>query len=76
MDRDRAKARLAKLFKELKSLQAEHAKLQEDHSILNEDQMQFKEKHSKTLRELKVSQASVIEAEKGKVVAEEKYKHF
>ena len=74
MARVRAKARLAKLSKEFKCLQTEHAELQEDHSILMEDQRQLEEKHSETLEELKVSQASVIEAEKGKVVAEEKYK--
>ena len=76
MAKDRAEARLAKLSEELKCLQAEHAKLQEDHSILKKDQRQIKEKHFETLEELKASRASVIEAEKGKVVVEEKYKHF
>ena len=37
MARDRAKARLAKLYEELKCLQTEHTELQEDHSILKED---------------------------------------
>ena len=37
MARDRAEDKLAKLSKELKSLQAEHVELQEDHSILEED---------------------------------------
>ena len=37
MARDHTKARLAKLSKEFKSLQVEHAELQEDHSILKED---------------------------------------
>ena len=67
---------MAKLSEEFKSLQAKHAKLQKDHSILKEDQRQLKEKHSETLKQLKASQALAIEAEKGKVVAEEKYHHF
>ena len=76
MARDWAEARLAKLFEEFKSLQVEHTELQEDHSILKEDQRQLKEKYSMTLEGLKASQASVIEAEKGKVVVKEKFKHF
>ena len=81
--RDRAEAKLAKLYEELKSLQAEHAELQEDHSILKEDQRQLEEKNSGILEELEASQASeaearalVIKAEKGKLVAEEKFKQF
>ena len=76
MAKDLAKARLAKLFEEFKSLQAEHIELQEDHSILKKDHKLLKEKHSETLEGLKVSQTSVIKAEKGRVVAKEKYKHF
>jgi predicted nuclease with TOPRIM domain len=71
--RDRAKAKLAKLYKEFKglqakhsalqeshaALQAEHAKLQEDHSILKKELGQLKEKHTDTLEQLKESQASV-----------------
>ena len=83
MTKDRAKARLAKLFEELKCLQAKHAELQDDHSILKKDQRQLEKKHFETFGELKASRASevearasVIEAEKGKVVAKEKYKHF
>jgi predicted nucleic acid-binding Zn-ribbon protein len=73
MVRDRAEAKLAKLFEEFKSLKAEHFKLQENHSILNEDLGQLEEKHSETLEQSNVSQALVAKAEEGKVVAEEKF---
>ena len=47
--RDRAEAKLAKLFEELKGLQVEHTELQDDHFILKEDLGQLEEKHSSTL---------------------------
>ena len=76
MARDCAEAKLAKLSEEFKSLQAEHVELQEDHSILKEDLGQLEEKHYETLEQQKESQASVDRAMAGKVVAEEKHKHF
>ena len=76
MARGHSVAKMAKLFEEFKSLQAEHAVLQEDHSILKEDLGHLQEKHSETLEQLKVSQASMDRAVKGKVVAEEKYQHL
>jgi hypothetical protein len=57
-------------------LQAEHAELQEDHSILKEELRQLKEKHTETLKQVNESQVSVDRALKGKLVAEERYKHF
>jgi predicted nucleic acid-binding Zn-ribbon protein len=88
--RDRARAELATLSEEFKglrakhsalqeshaALQAEHAELQEDHSILKEELGQLEEKHTETLEQLKESQASVERVSKGKLVAEERYKHF
>jgi chromosome segregation ATPase len=88
--RDRVGAKLATLSKEFESMQAkhsvleeshtalhaEHAELQEDHSILKEELGQLKEKHTKTLEQLKESQTSIKRISKGKLVAEERYKHF
>ena len=83
MAKDQAEAKLAKLFEELKSLQAEHAELQKDYSILKEVHRLLKEKNSEVLGELEANQASkveaqasVVKAKKGKLVAKEKYKHF
>jgi chromosome segregation ATPase len=88
--KDRAEAGLSKLFKEFMGLQAKHSllqkshatlqakhvELQEDYSILKEELGQLEEKHTKTLKQLKENQASVNRALKGKLVAEERYKHF
>jgi DNA repair exonuclease SbcCD ATPase subunit len=88
--RDRAEAKLLKLFEEIERLrsenvklredhrvlEAENAELLEDHSILKEDYKLLEEKHSDILERLAESQASVDRAVASKVVAEEKFQHF
>ena len=54
----------------------EHVELQEDHSILKEELSQLEEKHSSTLEQLSEVQASLEQVKNGKIVAEERYKHF
>ena len=76
MARQRAEAKLGKLSEELMGLRAEHVELQEDHSILKEEVSQLEEKYSSTLEELSEVQASLERATSGKVVVEERYKHF
>jgi chromosome segregation ATPase len=90
MARDRAKAELAAMSEEFEgmrvrhsalqeshaALQAEHAELQEEHSILGEKLGQLDEKHTETLEQLQESQALVKKVSEGKLVAEERYKHF
>jgi predicted nuclease with TOPRIM domain len=58
------------------ALQAEHAELQEEHPILKEELGQLEEKHTETFEQLQESQALVERVSKGKLVAEERYKHF
>jgi chromosome segregation ATPase len=88
--RDRARVELATLSEEFQGLQAkhsaiqeshailqaEHTELQEDHSILKKELGQLEERHTKSLKQLKESQTSIDRALKGKLVAEERYKHF
>jgi hypothetical protein len=76
MARERAKAKLGKLFEELTGLRAEHAELQEDNSILKEDLNQLEEKYSSTLEQLSKVQTSLDRALKGRIITEERYKHF
>jgi chromosome segregation ATPase len=70
------RARLATLQESHDALQAAHAELQEDHSILKEELGLLEEKHNETLEQLKESQATVEKVSEGKLVAEERYKHF
>jgi chromosome segregation ATPase len=88
--RDRAEAKLSKLFEEIKRLrpentqlredhrvlEAENAELQEDHSILKEYYKLLEEKQSDVLEQLMESQVSVERTMASKVVAEEKFQHF
>jgi chromosome segregation ATPase len=88
--RNRAKAELATMSEEFESmrarhstlqeshsaLQAAHAELQEEHSILKEELGQLEEKHTETLEQLQESQALVERVTEGKLIAEERYKHF
>jgi hypothetical protein len=57
-------------------LQAAHTELQEDHSILKEELGQLEEKHNETLEQLNESQASVKKVSRGKIITEERHKHF
>jgi hypothetical protein len=57
-------------------LQAAHTELQEDHSILKEELGQLEQKHNETLKQLNESHASVKKVSRGKLVTEERYKHF
>jgi hypothetical protein len=88
--RDRALAELASMQEEIRgtraknaslqeshaALQAAHAELQEDHSILREELGQLEEKHNEALEQLKESRATVEKVSEGKLIAEERYKHF
>jgi hypothetical protein len=88
--RDRALAELASVNKEVQgtraknaslqeshaALQTAYAELQEDHSILREELGQLEEKHNETLEQLKESHAAVEKVSEGKLIAEERYKHF
>jgi predicted nuclease with TOPRIM domain len=88
--RDRAEAKLSKLFEEVERLcsenvklqedhrvlEVENAEVQEDHSILKEDYKLLEEKQSDVLEQLAESQALVERVVASKVVAEEKFQHF
>jgi hypothetical protein len=88
--RDRALAELASMQEEIQgtraksaslqeshaALQAAHAELQEDHSILREELGQLEEKHNEALEQLKESRATVEKVSEGKLITEERYKHF
>jgi chromosome segregation ATPase len=88
--RDRAVAKLASMIEEIQgtrarlaalqeshdALQAAHVELQEDHSIVNEELGLLEEKHNETLEQLKESQETVEKVSEGKLIAEERYKHF
>ena len=76
MARQRAEVELGRLSEELTGLRAEHVELLEDHSILKEELNQLKEKHSSTLEQLSEVQASLERATNGKIIADERYKHF
>jgi hypothetical protein len=70
------RAKSASLQESHAALQAAHAELQEDHSILREELWQLEEKHNEALEQLKESRATVEKVSEGKLIAEERYKHF